>query len=157
MQNDWLSICIPLVAHFEGCAKRVNGLVYPYLDRLAKSHVWTRGYGRTYGITESSPPITLEQAQSELGEGLNTYAAKVLKLAPILAEKPACLAAVVSWSWNCGVGAFQRSRLRKAINDERWDDAAELIKKPNTAGGVVYAGLTRRRNAEFAIFKSGLQ
>jgi lysozyme len=157
MQNDWLSLCVPLVAQFEGCAKRVNGLVYPYLDRLAKPTVWTRGYGRTYGITETSPAITIEQAKNELGEGLRAYAARVIKLAPALASKPECLAAVVSWIWNCGIGAFQKSRLRLAINSERWEDAAELILKPNTAGGVVYKGLDKRRKAEAALFKIGIQ
>ena len=66
-----------------------------------------------------------------------------------------CLAAVTSWAWNCGTGAFKVSRLRRAINEGRWADAAELIRKPNTAGGVVLRGLTRRREAERALFLLG--
>lgn len=56
---------------------------------------------------------------------------------------------------NCGTGAFKVSRLRRAINEGRWDDAAELLRKPNTAGGVVYRGLDRRRQAERALFLLG--
>lgn len=128
--------------------------MHPYLDRLAKPPVWTRGYGRTYGISESSPAITPEQAKAELGQGLQDYAQKVLILSPVLAHHPAKLAAVTSWCWNCGTGAYKVSRLRKAINEGRWGDAAMLITKPDTAGGIVYRGLTRRRTAESALFTS---
>jgi lysozyme len=143
-----------IVKPFEGCARRVGGLIHPYLDKLAKPPVWTRGYGRTYGIAESSPPITPQEADRELGQGLASYGTRCLRYAPALVAKPACLAAVTSWSWNCGVGAFKVSRLRRAINEGRWADAAEFIRKPNTAGGVVLRGLTRRREAERSLFLS---
>jgi lysozyme len=152
----WLELAIPLVAVFEGCARRQGLLVYPYLDTLAKPPRPTRGYGRTYGITMESEAITVEQAKAELGVGLSAYAQRVLKLAPKLLTRPACLAAVTSWAWNCGLGAFAVSRLRKAINEERWDDASALLLKPDTAGGVVYRGLQRRRQAEQALFASGV-
>ncbi len=144
-----------LVAHFEGCAKRgPDGLFHPYLDKLAKPPVWTRGYGRTYDITENSAPITREEAALELRAGLTRYAARCLKLAPALASRPASLAAVNSWAWNCGLGAFRHSRLRRAINAGRWADAAQLITRPRTAGGVELKGLARRRTAEAALFVS---
>lgn len=153
----WQDLAIPLVAQFEGCAKRgKDGLIYPYLDKLAKPAVWTRAYGRTYGISENSPGITLEQAKLELQQGLAQYAQKCLALAPALAHKPECLAAVASWAWNCGVGAFRVSRLRRAINEGRWKDAAELIKRPRTAGGVELRGLARRRDAEAKLFATAV-
>jgi len=154
---SWLALCIAIVKPFEGCAKRIGGLIHPYLDKLAKPPVWTRGYGRTYGITESSPAITPQEAERELGQGLTAYATQCMRLAPAgLVDKPACLAAVTSWAWNCGVGAFKVSRLRRAINECRWADAAEYIRKPNTAGGVVLRGLTRRREAERGLFLSAI-
>lgn len=156
--KNWKEYAIPLVSFFEGCEKRKkDGLIYPYLDKLAKPNVWTRGYGRTYGIDENSPPITKDEAKKELAEGLEKYALACLKYAPILATKPQCLAAVASWAWNCGVGAFKVSRLRKAINENRWEDAVQLIKKPRTAGGVELLGLARRRDAESKLFGSGIQ
>lgn len=153
---NWADIAVPLVARFEGCAKRVGALIHPYLDRLAKPNVWTRGYGRTYGIAADSPGITTDEAKTELRAGLDSYAAKCLKLAPALAQRPECLAAVASWAWNCGVGAFRVSRLRKAINEGRWSDAIELIKRPRTAGGVELRGLATRRDAEAVIFARGI-
>lgn len=152
---SWLELCTPLVAAFEGCAKRVGSLIYPYLDRLAKPPVWTRGYGRVYGISESSSGITPEEAKVELSVGLSAYGRRCATLAPALLGRPECLAAVTSWAWNCGTEAFKVSRLRRAINEGRWEDAAELLRKPNTAGGVVYRGLDRRRQAERALFLLG--
>lgn len=151
----WLTHALTITPHAEGCERRRGGFVYPYLDKLASPPRWTRGYGRTYGIGEDSPPITLEEAVRELGDGLTAYCAQVLRLAPALATRPECLGTVVDWAWNCGVGAFKASRLRRAINEGRWWDAAELIRKPDTAGGVVYAGLRKRRQANRALFLLG--
>ena len=153
---EWLEYAIPVTASFEGCMKRSGFMVVPYLDTLAKPNVWTRGYGRTYGITQDSPPITVDEAKKELGKGLEQYGLACVRLAPTLIDRPKCLAAVASRAWNCGVGAFKASRLRRAINEGRWDDAAELMLKPDTAGGVVYRGLQRRRVAEAVMFRAGI-
>lgn len=153
---SWVALCLTIVKPFEGCAKRLGGLIYPYLDKLAKPPVWTRGYGRTYGITGDSAPIVQKEADDELSVGIGNYGAKVAALAPVTMHKPEVLAALTSWAWNCGTGAFKVSRLRRAINDGRWDDAAELIRKPDTAGGVVLRGLARRREAERALFLLGI-
>jgi lysozyme len=153
---SWLELCTPLVAAFEGCEKRVGQLIHPYLDRLAKPPVWTRGYGRTFDISSDSPPITPDNAKAELRVGLSDYGRRCAALAPALLEKPECLAAVTSWAWNCGTRSFQVSRLRRAILDRRWWDAADLLRKPSTAGGVVYRGLVRRRGAERALFMLGI-
>lgn len=152
---SWLALATPLVAMFEGCAKRMHGLIYPYLDTLAKPPRPTRGFGRTYGITMASPAITEQQARAELAQGLGNYGRRCAALAPGLLARPECLAAVSSRAWNTGTGAFKVSRLRRAINDGRWWDAAELMRKPNTAGGKVLRGLTRRREAERALFLLG--
>lgn len=151
----WQALAAQLVAPFEGCHKVIAGLVYPYLDKLAKPPVATRGYGRTYGITMDSGPITKQQAVDELAVGLTSYGMRCAGYAPTLLARPECMAAVTSWAWNCGTGAFKVSRLRRAIVEERWVDAAELIRKPDTAGGVVYRGLVRRREAERALFLLG--
>lgn len=146
---SWLALATKLIAPFEGCHKiGKDGLVYPYLDKLAKPPVWTRGYGNTNGIDANTPAITKAQAEQELSQLVQVYGNKVAALAPVLLQKPECLAACTSWAYNCGVGAFKASRLRRAINEGRWEDAAQFILKPDTAGGVVYRGLVRRREAE---------
>lgn len=150
--KPWDQIATQLIAPYEGCHDLRNGLVYPYFDTLAKPGVWTQGYGITYGITGDSSPITKEQAMLDLQSGVRAYGMRCAELAPILLQHPNKLAAVTSWAWNCGIGAFKVSRLRKAILREDWETAAQLILKPDTAGGVVYRGLVRRRQAEAALF-----
>jgi lysozyme len=154
---DWPKLAVKLIAPYEGCHDlRKDGLVYPYLDKLAKPAVWTQGYGICYGITENSKPITKEQAMNDFEKGILAYGLKCASLAPVLLEKPPCLAAITSWAWNCGTGSFKVSRLRRAINEQRWEDAAQLVLKPDTAGGVVYKGLQKRRAAEAALFCTGI-
>ena len=61
--------------------------------------------------------------------------------------------ALVSFSFNLGLGVLQRSTLRQKIN--RGDaDAAKVILKYNMAGGRILKGLTRRRQAEYNLFTS---
>lgn len=153
---SWLAKAVALIAPWEGCEKRRGNLVYPYLDTLAKPPVATRGYGRTYGITMQSAPITVDEAKRELAHGAANYGAQCIALAPALADPKhsGAAAAVTSWAWNCGVGAFRVSRLRRAINEGRWADAAEHIRTPRTAGGVELRGLVRRRDAERAMLLS---
>jgi lysozyme len=151
----WSDYALPIVRHFEGCAKRLkSGMIAPYLDRLPKKPLWTRGYGRTYGITADSSEISLQEAEKELSIGLASYAQAVLKLSPCLALHPHKLAAVVSWAWNCGIGAYKVSRLRRSINNGDWKEAAENIRTPRTSGGREVRGLALRREAERSLFLS---
>ena len=153
--REWYEIAAALITPFEGLhTLKSDGLVYPYLDKLAKPPVWTQGYGICYGISESSPPITKQQATKDFEVGVRTYGLRCAALSPVLLQHPKKLAAVTSWAWNCGVGAYKVSRLRKAIDREDWVSAGELILKPQTAGGVVYRGLVRRREAEASLFRS---
>ena len=62
--------------------------------------------------------------------------------------------ALVSFTFNVGAGALRRSTLVKRINAGERDVAGEFLKW-NKAGGKVYAGLTRRRTAEAAMFTGG--
>lgn len=149
----WAETAVGLIAPFEGCHTVRGGLVYPYLDKLAKPPVWTQGYGICYGITAESPPISKEQALRDFEAGVQAYGLRVAALSPVLLKHPGKLAAATSWAWNCGLGAYKVSRLRRAIDREDWAAASELILKPQTAGGVVYRGLVRRREAEARLFR----
>lgn len=60
--------------------------------------------------------------------------------------------ALVSFSFNLGLGVLQRSTLRQKILRGDGEGAAEEILKYNKAGGVVLKGLTRRRQAEYDLF-----
>ena len=62
----------------------------------------------------------------------------------------------MSWAYNVGCGALQTSTLRKRMNagEDLNTVASQELPKWNIAGGQVVAGLTRRRAAEVAFFKS---
>jgi lysozyme len=61
------------------------------------------------------------------------------------------LAAISSFIYNLGAGAYRGSTLRKRINASDWEGAKEQIIKWNKAGGKVLRGLTKRREAEAAL------
>ena len=60
-------------------------------------------------------------------------------------------AALVSLAYNIGTGAFCRSSVVRALNEGRVGEACNDFLKFNRAGGVVFPGLTRRREAEWKL------
>lgn len=60
--------------------------------------------------------------------------------------------ALVSFSFNVGVGAFQKSTLLKKLNAGDYKGAASEFAKWNKSAGRVLAGLTRRRKEEAELF-----
>lgn len=67
------------------------------------------------------------------------------------------LDALVSFSYNVGVGAYKSSTLRRKLNASDYCGAASEFPRWNKAGGKVYKGLTLRRLEEQRRFKEGLQ
>lgn len=63
--------------------------------------------------------------------------------------------ALVSFAYNCGVGALAGSTLLRLIKAGHPGLAAREFKKWDKAGGVALAGLTRRREAERRMFLHG--
>ena len=153
--TDWLGYAIPLVARFEGVARRGrDGLIYPYQDAVG---VWTIGYGWTVGVNETTPPITMAQARVQLRSGLVEYVERAARFAPrLMSLPPLALAAVASWCWNCGTGRF-RSRLARPIQDARYAAVASALLTPRTARGVLLLGLVRRRDEEARLFRAGME
>jgi lysozyme len=60
--------------------------------------------------------------------------------------------ALVSFSFNLGLGTLQRSTLRQKLNRYDYEGAADEFLKFNKAGGRVFRGLTIRRNDERNLF-----
>jgi len=60
--------------------------------------------------------------------------------------------ALVSFTYNCGSGALNKSTLLKKLNAGDFAGAAREFKKWNKAGGKELKGLTRRRNSEAVMF-----
>lgn len=60
--------------------------------------------------------------------------------------------ALVSFTYNLGAGALQRSTLRRKVNAHEHEDVPQEFKKWVWAGGRKLEGLIKRRNFEAAIY-----
>jgi len=135
-----------LVKDFEGL--RLNA----YQDSVG---VWTIGYGHTG--SDVKPGMTITQAkadqllQADLAKFNSCVTSSINK--PLNANQ---VGALMSFSFNVGCGALQGSTLRRRINAGENPNlvASQELPKWDKAGGRSLPGLTRRRAAEVAFFKS---
>jgi lysozyme len=139
---------IDLIKSFEGL------FLKPY---LCPANVPTIGYGTIRypngkSVTLSDPPVTEAQALQYLEHEVNEKAEGVEKLVKVpMTENE--FAALVSFSYNVGTGALQKSTLLRLLNaNEPKAKVAEEFLKWNKAAGKVLNGLTRRRQAEKSLF-----
>lgn len=134
---------IDLIKQFEGCVLTAY---------KCPSGVWTIGYGHTDGVKQGQK-ITRNQAETYLKNDLKIYENAVNKYvtAPLNQNQ---FDALVSFCYNCGVGAFKSSTLRKKLNAQNYDGAAQEFARWNKGGGRVLSGLTKRRAAEKALFNT---
>lgn len=139
---------LSLIKSFEGLYLK------PY---LCPAKVPTIGYGTIRypngkPVTLKDPEITENNAEEYLEHEINEKASGVDALVKVnISENE--FAALVSFAYNVGIGALQKSTLLKLLNNNS-DKAkvAEEFLKWNRAGGKVLSGLTRRRQAEKALF-----
>lgn len=139
-----------LVKPFEGYHRRLpDGGCAAYPDPGTGNVPWTIGWGSTGpGITQHTV-WSERQAQLALDEHLKTFAGGVAKLSPRLLREPdRRLAAIISFAYNCGLGNYRISTLKKRVDAGDWGGACVEIVKWNKAAGRVMRGLTRRREAE---------
>lgn len=139
-----------------------------YQGAADRKDVWTIGYGHV--ITGHERPdlfrpgqqmkdvvITKDRAESLLVEDLGKAAAGVtMRLNPDMAAKlnDDQYGALVSLTFNIGVGNFAISSVRKTINVGDINSAAEAFRSFIRSAGEVRNGLIRRRAAEKALYKS---
>lgn len=134
----------PLIAEFEGCR------LHAYKDIVG---VWTIGYGHT-GHVRSTDSITQEQADALLDHDMEARLVPMMKHVTVHLE-PNEAAALLSFCVNLGLGAFYHSLLLRKLNENDKMGAADQLLRWNHAGGKVVRGLTRRREAERAVFLKG--
>ena len=142
-----ISRALPVITQFEGLRLR------PY---LCPAGVWTVGLGSVRYLDGSrvrptDPPITREHAYAMAVEQLRReYLPAVLRLCPGI-DSYDRMAGVLSWTYNCGVGALRASTLRRRINAGDWPGAQAEMRRWVRGGGRVLPGLVLRRQAEAAM------
>lgn len=123
---------------------------------LCSAGVPTIGYGTTVypngiKVKLSDQKITQQLAETFLQHHVNAIEKDVLSLVKVPLTQNQ-FDALVSFAYNVGLGAFGDSTLLKLLNAGDIDGASKQFERWNKAGGKVSNGLTRRRNAEKALF-----
>ncbi|MEA5463045.1 lysozyme [Leptothoe sp. PORK10 BA2] len=132
---------IGLIKSFEGLRLKA------YQDAVG---VWTIGYGTTRGV-KPGQEITEAQAEALIKNDLARFEQDVNQAVRVPINDNQ-FAALVSFTYNVGSGAMRSSTLLRKLNNRDITGAADEFPRWNRAGGRVLAGLTRRRNAERALF-----
>lgn len=142
---------IDLIVSFEGKHKKLpDGRYKAYLDTLAKPAVWTLYCGLTRGITEGMI-CSEEEGQRMFAKELAIYEDAVERLVAVPLNQNQ-FDALVSYTYNCGIGALQSSTLLKVLNAGKYEQVPAQLMRWVHAGGKRYEGLIRRRKAEGALF-----
>ena len=142
--------CIRMIKHHEGVRYQ------PYQDPIG---LWTVGVGHLIGDGKSLPQewnktFTSEEVDDILKDDLARFERGVNTLIPITRLTQNQFDALVSFSFNVGLGNLQASTLRQKLNRGDYEGAANEFPKWRKAGGRVLQGLVRRRADEKAMFMS---
>lgn len=134
---------LSLIKSFEGC------VLTAYLDAVG---IWTVGYGHTGPSVHRGLTITQKLAEDILAQDVRRFELGVLNNVKVNLNQNE-FDALVSFSFNVGVNALKNSTLLRLLNDgaDRSIVAAEFLRW-NKGGDKVLEGLTRRRQAEKALF-----
>lgn len=115
--------------------------------------VWTIGIGRTKGVRPGDT-CTEEQARAWFADEMREYAA-ALEAYLIRPPSQQQFDALLSLAYNCGVAAIGMSGVVARHNAGLHEDCANRFLLWNKDGGRPVAGLTKRREAERAIYLRG--
>lgn len=139
---------ITLIKQFEGCK------LTAYQDSVG---VWTIGYGWTQPVDgkpiRAGMTIKQETAERLLKIGLVSYESDVSRLVKVGLTQGQ-FDALVSFTYNLGARSLSTSTLLRKLNAGDYAGAADEFLRWNKAGGKALTGLTRRREAERALFLS---
>jgi len=134
---------IKLIANFEGKRNRV------YKDVAG---LLTVGIGHLIKPGETFPPVMSDEAVYALfRKDVKHFEDAVNKLVKVPLTQNQ-FDVLVSFTFNCGIGALNTSTLLKVLNQKMYLLAADNLLKWNRAGGKPIAGLTIRRQKERALF-----
>ena len=157
-----------LMHKFEGYKNK------PY---LCPAHIWTVGWGTVIyqeqirlpmvRVPDKHTPMIRKEmplkpednrvwSKEEINElfrvDVESFERGVLRLVPGVVSRQGSFDALVSISYNFGLGNLQRSTIRMRANRGDWEGAADAFRVWTKGGGKVLPGLVKRREAEIALF-----
>mgnify|MGYP002141976076 FL=1 len=124
-----------------------------YPDPASGGDPWTIGHGHTQGVRQGQT-ISAAQAEDFLREDLYWVEQCIRDTVrvPLNQEQYDALCSLI---FNIGGGAFGRSTLLQRLNDGDYKAAAAEFMRWDMAAGKRMPGLTKRREAEMALFTAG--
>ena len=136
-----------MIKHHEGVRLR------PY---RCPAGLWTVGVGHLIGDGKTLPDawnrtFTMEEVNDILKEDLRRFERGVLRLCPNGLTQSR-FDALVSFSFNVGLGNLQRSSVRMRHNRGDYAGAAEAFLMWTKAAGRVLPGLVKRRQDERSLY-----
>lgn len=115
--------------------------------------VWTIGFGHVATAREGMK-ITQEQAERLLLQDLDVFENAVSRAVTVdLSDNQ--FAALVSWTYNVGAGAMQKSTLIRKLNAGDYASVPGELARWNKVKGKVSKGLSNRRAAEAGLWARG--
>ena len=132
---------LSLIKKFEGCELEAY---------LCPAGVWTIGYGHTKDVKEGDK-INKEEADYLLQEEMIEYESYINDFVEVPLNQNQ-FDALCSWVYNLGPTNLKNSTMLRVLNEEKYADVPQEIKRWNKAGGEVLDGLIKRREAESKIF-----
>jgi len=152
---------LKMIAHHEGTRFK------PY---RCPARLWTIGVGHVIDPNHAKVPFeernnlavpegwnrvfTMEEVDAILAKDLERFERGVLKYCPNAGTRQGWMDALVSFSFNVGLGTLQRSTLRQRHNRGDIGGAADEFLKYCKAGGKILRGLENRRKDERVLYIS---
>ena len=133
---------LDLIKHFEGCELEAY---------LCPAGVWTIGYGHTKDVKEGDT-TTKEEADYLLQKEMIEYESYIDDMVDVELNQNQ-YDSLCAWVYNLGPSNLGSSTLLKVLNEGKYDEVPEQIKRWNKANGKVLAGLVKRREAEALLFE----
>ena len=138
---------LAMIEKFEGCLLKASNKL---------DGVWTIGYGQTGRYYGKRVRRGMTTTKAEAHAWLRDHSIKTYEDAVIQAVKVPInqnqFDALVSFTYNVGVGALKQSTTLRKLNAGDYTGAADALTMWTKCNGKVLAGLVRRRKEERALF-----
>ncbi len=135
-----VGMLLALIGGLEGL--RLNA----YPDPATGGKPWTVCYGHTDGV-KPNDQYTIDQCKLLLMNDLKVYTRGVEDCVQVYLP-PKRYVALVSFAYNVGIKNACRSSVVKLINQGRTREGCNALLLWNKAAGIVFPGLTKRREKE---------
>lgn len=139
--------CLNMLKHHEGVR---------YSPYKCPAGLWTVGVGHLIGDGKTLPKewdrkFSKDEVDSLLAADLQRFERGVSRLCPVV-QHQGQFDALVSFAFNLGLGALQRSALRMKHNRGEYEACSKEFLKWSKAGGKVLNGLLNRRKDEARLY-----